>query len=377
MSSVLEHAFMPLILSLVQRALAKLRFPQATRLGFVDSGLGIAYRWRNWRRFWEPHVQATLECQSNWASSIKSSGPLESLTVLGAGRLIDLNHTQLLEGLQKLTLVDADPLVKPTWEKLAARFPNLRLDSQILDLTGKLALWASELDRLLLSPNSDTKEVRWNGVLTEIFNLPQTRSRLEFSASNFFNLNARAVLSLNLLSQLPIQWQMFVEHRLITAFGQAWTDQRQSQWLKACGPCGLMLVDDHLALLNASGAEHLLLITDLEFIEYRGTKPYRRRSPITPPAVWREIETHSGREFLALGRWEKSPEFEDLPVSWELYSSLHGRDLELLSTLNKSFSAYQLRASKTWTWHIAPLGLAHPEIGYVHRVRAFDFAKRA
>jgi hypothetical protein len=295
---------------------------------FLKMGLGIEHRARRLAPFWAEHLSRTRAAQARWAQ--QASG--EWLSVLGAGRLLDLNRADLPPRFKGIRLVDADPLCAAYWRDL----PKLA-DAVCADVSGCLNEWAVALQNL---------RTDWTGTLSGIRGFGA-------SAERAYSTQTDALLSLNILSQLQIVWQDAVEAFLVERFGRRIVDAREEDWLDALRPGGRMLVEQHLAAMECSNAQFVLLITDVEYLEYRG-RVFRQDRWGPPPVEWT-------RE----GGWR----VED-GVTCEVSPALEGVELDE-SGLGQWLPSYHLEWQDWWLWHIAPLGTEKQEWGKVHRVGAF------
>ncbi len=294
-------------------------------------GLGIENRARNLAPFWAEHLNRTRAAQARWAETAGG----ERLTVLGAGRLLDFNRTALLPRFANLRLVDADPLCQTVWKDL-----HKPLKAVCTDITGCLDSWLSALHRV---------RKPWPTTL----NVIRDQSTPPGTA---YCAPGDALLSLNILSQLQIVWQDGVEAYLQHRFGRRFVAQREAEWLDALRPAGKLLVEQHLAAFERSAARHVLLITDLEYLEYQG-KVFQRAHALPPPVEW---SPKTG--------WRADP-----GITCELSPALESVELHQ-ATFADWLPSYRLVWQEYWLWHILPLGTErHAHSGKVHRVGAFAF----
>lgn len=300
------------------------RGPFAVR--YLRMGLGLENRARLLAPFWANHIERSRAAQARWAEGKRG----EWLTVLGAGRLLDFNRSALLPGFANLRLVDADPLCERFWRDL-----KKPLDAVRVDMTGCLEAWFAGLSGLRLA---------WPDTLEFVRSL---------RAGPAYGTKSDAILSLNVLSQLPVVWQEGVEAILQRRFGRVFVEPHEGQWLDALRPAGQTLVERHLAALEDSWAAHLLLIADLEYFEYRG-RMFDRRQFAPPPAEWSP----------AAGWMVNSG------IDYELAPALEGVEMDE-ATLLRWLPSYRLAWQEHWLWHIAPLGTEKALHGTVHRVGAF------
>lgn len=232
--------------------------------------------------------------------------------MLGAGRLLDFEHS-LAQRFEHLRFIDADPLCEPFWKRHHPRHePVIASVASPLRLPPAGANWAETL-REIAAQRATPVDAPWLR-------------------------DCDAVLSLNLMSQLPIAWQDRVEAHLRRGFGSALVKAHEEEWLAAVEPGARSLLESHLAMLNQSGAHDVLLITDLAYIEYKGRHMYSRRRLDPPPDL-------------------RGAEAED---------ALYGIG-------NPALADYQRTEADEWHWHISPQGLESRSSGWVHVVGAFAF----
>lgn len=296
-------------------------------VGYLNMGLGIEQRAQRLAPFWAEHLQRTRSAQARWAENIHG----DWLTVLGAGRLLDFNKTVLLPRFRNFRLVDADPLCRAVWKKLPKP-----VDPVCLDISGCLDGWIRHLKK--------TREP-WSGMLNAI---------RAVRAPNAYTDHCEALLSLNVLSQLQIVWQDRAEALLIRRFGADFVKQHETEWLDALRPASQTLVERHLAALEHSAAPNVLLITDLDYVEYHGVT-FQEDHWAPPPVEWSPETGWSADEALTC---ELSPALEGVELNEEAFA--------------RWMPSYRLAWQESWLWHLVPLGTEKDQrAGKVHRVGAF------
>jgi len=259
--------------------------------------------------------------------------------VLGAGRLLDFNRSALLPRFAHLRLVDADPLCPPIWRNIAKP-----VGAVCADVSGCLDPWIAGLDRIREPWLRTLAVIRAHGV----------------PARAAYCVPTDALLSLNILSQLQIVWQDGVEAFLIRRFGRRFVESHEDEWLDALRPAGQMLVEQHLAAIEDSSPRFALLITDLEYLEYRG-KTFSRGRWAPPPVAW-----------SSEGGWHA-----ESGITCEVSPALEGVELTE-AAFARWLPSYRLAWRESWLWHIAPLGTEKKmAYGEVHRVGAFALERGA
>ncbi|MCB0345012.1 MAG: hypothetical protein KDD66_07835 [Bdellovibrionales bacterium] len=299
---------------------SRLIYPQLADLGFLVSGLAIERRRKRLAQFWDPHLENSKNFQK---SCIKSGAQGESLAVLGAGRLYDVALEDLADAFTDISLFDADPQCLRYWKRASKMLPpHSQFSFHIGDITCVL------LPRLHALRSHLSKSESWDQALDYLAASPdlQMTPPSAFLSHDEFD----AVLSINLLSQLPVYWQHIVETELKTTFGAKHVLQNEEHWLAAFIPSAKSLVEQHLRDLRASGARFILVITDYRYEHY-----YR---------------DDSGNEVT------------------EQIDALLGHEILDQLALQELFPNYDAQYGAEWDWHIAPLGRDRNQVGERHKV---------
>lgn len=289
---------------------------------FLRSGLSLDARGRELRDAWAPHLERSKAAQRRWAAMPETRGI--DLAVAGAGRLADFDAPVFADSFQRWLLIDADPSSQSYWHGLGVR----ELEPRIGDLTGVAARWPARLDE------GNRAAAGWAAALERIRNIAGTGDEpMAFAAD--------AVLSLNVLSQLPLAWQDAAERYLERKFGARTTRANEEEWLAAVDAGGGWIVAQHLAALSRTRARSILLLTDIEYAEYRGG---------------------------AAPEWEGGEWRAGAGVRVDVFPALYGVEMAV--------PGFQLDWHESWLWHISPFGRESREYGTVHRVGAFAFTAR-
>ena len=296
---------------------ARLRHRDPAVARYLRQGLGIEQRARKLRKFWEPHLERSKAAQRRWiAEGVEGA----DLAVLGAGRLLDFASDAMAARFRRFLMIDADPSCAKHWAAL-----GVEVEPRIGDLTGCADRWRNELRGFRGS---------WVEMLDHVRQIARPTDRaMPFAAD--------AVLSLNVMSQLPIGWQDTVEDYLERRFGAFQLRSNETEWLAAVEPGAKWIVEQHLAALVASHARSILLITDAEYAEYHGG----------PNSV----------------RWKDGVWNADAGLRVEVTPAMYG--LDPVAALR----GYTLRWRDSWLWDISPAGVESATCGTVHRVAAFAF----
>lgn len=216
----------------------------ARRLGYLRESIATAARARRCREAWAPHLEHTRQL------ILAEAGGGQHLRILGAGLIHDLPLAELAERYERIDLVDW-VFAKAT-RRLAARFPRVCCREQ--DVTGIAAALCAAgspeaVEDLLANPEPDEE--------------------------------AELVLSLNLLSQLPL---LPLEH-LARRFPQV-DETRLNAW-------GLRLMERHLQRL--ARAPRALLIADAV---------QQERDASGALVAERNYGEHFGYAALAIAAWD-------------------------------------------------------------------------
>lgn len=275
---------------------------------FISGGLGIRNRARRYKINWERHFQCCREFQRRCLEGKRNL----RVAVLGAGTMLDLDLKLFREASASIDFFDADPLARFLCRGKLSVLKRAGIDCRykLTDITGRLDQWDEALQQCGSLGDSQ--------VLDRLEKLPS----LAPSPPDLTGYDL--IVSLNLLSQIPIYWS----DRLEAAFAKRFEGSNLSNSFAALRT-GLArrLQQEHLDLLNSSGAKYLLILTDLYFFYYECGQ-----------AEW-EVE-----EALLL------------PHSLEL-------------------SSYRSSAKDSWLWHLAPQGSAEPEYGSIHQVQGVYYEK--
>lgn len=256
-------------------------------------GYGIYFRHLRCTASWRPHLENSAQFIKDAASEFPDCS---ELVVLGAGRLLDLDAAWAGKRFSKIVLLDADPSLVSHWKKL---FRGTQLSSFNLDVTDAMD--------------------RWSEVLAE---RPERLPDLEAPAPAFSIPPGSLVVSLNLLSQLPIYWRDRVLKK--KAVMPPLSDILENQYAS--------LQEQHLAWLARSEAAGIVVVTDLNFDYYSASIS----------GIQRE-------------------------------AALYGNTGKILQDLSH---VHELISKKSWFWDLAPEGIEQVGYGERHEVVAYCFGRK-
>jgi len=112
-----------------------LRYPK-NRV-FINEGFGIEARFKT--GVWEEHLNKTKLLIADF---LRTLGGVESILVLGAGRLYDCDLEILSQFTKKIILLDADPRARASWPRFVNSVP---VDAICSDVTGVFNVWAENI----------------------------------------------------------------------------------------------------------------------------------------------------------------------------------------------------------------------------------------
>lgn len=309
------------------------KYPEARRLGFLDQGFGLEHRYRRYSRHWRDHLATSRAVQQRFFQSLAHE--VDELVVLGAGRLYDFNKSAAIERFRGLSLYDADPSVLATWDKLRRRFSG-EIHSNLCELTGVLATWRKALYEQFACLQAEQHATRWQEALHAIAAIPEEIPPSVNPLLPPVGSGKRGILSLNILSQIPLAWQRITEAALTRCFSRAFVNEREDEWIASYIHGGARLIQHHLASIFSVDAEGVLLITDVSYSE-------------------------------------KGDEAVDRNADGSVCSLMCGVDLD--SELKKYLGCYENGPQRGWQWQLTPVWSSQG--AETHAVQSFEFRKRA
>jgi hypothetical protein len=349
------------------------RYPESAGLGLLKMGMGIQRRRKLLAVHWQSHLQQSCEVQQAWAREAgcraKDRDRDPQLVVLGAGYLFDLDLGALSKIFPRILLVDGNPLAKPIWMKIKRAYSGQSvIDCQISEISGVLVGWRTRLAAALRSlPGTPAS---WPATLQAIKEIDTSclKDSLGLPAGN----KASAIISLNILSQIPLLWQDCIERILVKQYGKRFVNDHQREWLEHFYPSAKMLVAQHLSSIAAFAPNDILLLTDLEYAYYTTAPRFRANEFAEPPFIWKR-----DNQSPANGSWQTNPSgnADAEARSCHVMSALYGIDLENENARSSLVPGYTSTALPSWLWHIEPLGTEANKRGIIHRVGAFLFKK--
>lgn len=348
-----------------------------------QSGKGIAERQGRFAREWQPHLDSCKEMQRRWSEGLSVSAR-ESLLVLGAGRLFDFEARLLaapglsagIRTFNSAAFIDVDSGCLSTWQECKKQFlEGAILHFELLELTGRLVAWQQELLSSLERLRQIQPANRWNEALLEIRRIGRSEQTSGESGISpvVERLKLRppsAVISLNLLSQLPLAWQKTIEENLVRVFGASYTAERENEWLEVYRFGAETILREHAALLCSLGADSILLFSDIDYVH--PIDPFKVSS--LEVLTWQQdfnqgdpaanLKPGAGRYCMPDGSPARQIEVID---------ALAGSQLLEGGRLGQNFPGYTIADSASWLWHIVPRSGRREPRPEVHRVAAVVF----
>jgi hypothetical protein len=205
---------------------------------FLVMGLGIERRARAYHEFWSEHLRRSREFI---AGALPESST--DVSILGAGRLYDIEIASVAQRSRCIRLADLDRGCEATWRRAVQSHPEVNFVYHFLDLTGVLRRWTSSIQRC----NS-------RQALTDVLEQLSTEALPDPPIPT-----AAVVVSLNLLSQIPLYWRDRVE---MFAATRGWGSFEESAGLRSTMEALQM---QHLEGLRQCGADTIIIVTDVDF----------------------------------------------------------------------------------------------------------------
>lgn len=333
------------------------------RLDFVRMGLGIEHRAKRFSAMWAPHFESSKRAQTEWWTEKPERGTMRRLAVLGAGRLLDFSESSL-RGCSHVDLLDADPLCRSAWSALKRKHPSIKFSFYTSELSGCLASWDRQFSK-------ESRGMDWDSALKILARLePPERSPLRDYLDEH---SPTHILSLNILSQIPVMWQDKLERGLIKRFGKLKVEACEDEWIAAFAPTARKLLRAHLSDLAACSRASMLLLSDVEYLYYPAS--------VNPGEIIRDnpfnwCESDDG------GEWKLQPALEKLlDESWKdgcfRMDALYEINVENPKMLSVMFPQHVPALRSSWLWHICPEPENNQTEAVIHRVRAIELATRS
>lgn len=226
-----------------------LKFRHPSFSGFLNESMGIQARYNRCKEYWTKH----LELCKNFQRTELLDAAGDSLAILGAGRLYDVDLGFLAQKFKKIDLYDADPSCLKSWPSNSG---ECQIQGKLVDLSGGIEGWKQE-----------TKSHKDPMSLCDaVLNL----------APPEFNLNCAydCVISINLLSQVALPWRDWFVSWVESNFGITQDDKGSlPQHFRAAIENSMSKIQSqHLQLLLQVKPKRIIIITDEYFCYYQNDK---------------------------------------------------------------------------------------------------------
>lgn len=320
---------------------------QATALGFSEMEQGLRKRRKRFAEPWQEHLRNSQDFQAHCCAD---AGSDHHCIILGAGGLYDVNLPALSACSKNICFVDASPGWRFEWRRAARKFRSSQFSWFVCDVTGLLSEWDSAFRRRCPRGFLDACQM-----LSEWHN----KYGITSEAPDFGPHSL--VLSLNMLSQIPLVWQHCVERTLLRRFGLRAVKAQEHMWMQALIPSARALAHLHLQFLSTFGADRIVLITDVEYMHYHLRE--HNQAAGCPLQLCDERAHDDG------SHWERAAGIQG-DLSAELLNATFGLTLESDGDALQHFPAYRLSTRQTWLWHIVPANTEQHGVGEINRVLA-------
>ena len=353
---------------------------------FISQGLGLERRAHECSGFWDSYLQYAQEQQETFLRGLNC----DTLTVLGAGRLYDLNLEQLNQHFKNIELVDADALCLPNWKRKLKRFgavkklvsdknekitcwniENVNYFFTIEEITGLFAEWTTEIEKIIKSYKSvDLKRLieTLNSYFSTFLDTPKSGDAKHWGhlLRNATHTSSRSVIfSQNILSQIGNFWFGILLQKLKKEFSHKLCAEAEDSLTQLNVLTNRILYAKHFADLDTANAEYIFITTDLETCNYW-------LKPITITDALKETAP----------AWNATRKCWKFPHPHLIKNAEHSTVLSCLDAhddYNKFFekylSHYKLIYSDFTLWHVKPPGLENTTHGTVNYVGFFGLQR--
>lgn len=255
---------------------------------FVRMGRGIEGRYERCRRWWEPHLACTRDFIKEHLP------PGQTVAVLGAGRLLDVDLGVILERCAEVHLYDADPSCVAAWKRHAGAAYGSRVLGFQGDITDTLEEWGRSAE-----------VAHAQGTLGDFLRtckapLPQW-SRRAYSG----------VISLNVLGQIPLYWRDRIRALAPRNFDSIWQDLELSMAeLQRAHIDGVLTPQDAWSIL----------VTDSEYYFYQSDQSEWRIEPALFGGIHEVVRaSHKIAGSAASWLWHVAPQYVECEEEGEIH----------------------------------------------------------
>lgn len=245
---------------------------------FIEQGLGLERRQKEYGAFWQPYLSFADKQQEAFLRGEK----FDALTVLGAGRLYDLNLERLSRHFRNIELVDADGLCVPAWKRAVKRLAANEINYlfTVKEITGLFPAWTAAIKTIIKSHKlcARTKDAEFEKLIksleehftpfAESVKAGETTHLGHLLHDPEYRQSSRVVFSQNILSQIGTFWFSILLRELERATSHDFLTKNESRLEKLNILTNRILYTKHFADLNATAADRIFITTDLEISHY-------------------------------------------------------------------------------------------------------------
>ena len=298
--------------------------------GFKHQGKGILNRASKYEKAWLPHITNTKKQITSWAENSKSK---KEISILGAGHLLDVPLDSIKNNFNQIYLSDANINCVTTWCKFFSSQKNVY--HAFYDITATLSHWLNHLRDIKADHSVFIKEL----------------NSLSIKNKSIF-IKAKNILSLNLLSQLPIYWQHAASQIFINKYGHKFYLKKEEDLNLALLPSSRLLIKAHLDYLIPNlKNESRLIIFDKTF--YFPNNPEVSFDIVNQDNDWPKIV------------------FNHLSNSSQIiYEQDALCGLSISDWLKNLSPKIKYKIENNWLWEIVPKGVKEPQ--EIHLVSALS-----
>jgi hypothetical protein len=251
-------------------------------------GQGIESRYERLHAWWKPHLVCAREFLN---THVPQS---QSVCILGAGRLLDVDLSVLLERCQVIHLYDADPSCVSVWQKAAGGMYGTRVIGHLLECTDVMERWTKEFS------------VAYTRGTTVDF-LHSCRAPLPSWSEGGFD----GVISLNLLGQIPLYWR----DRVLDVSAEL-SHEESSALLASMASLQLAHVEGVLTQQKAWS----ILITDTEYYFYQtDVSEWRVESALFPGVSEVLCSRYDMSNTHSAWLWHLAPQYVECDEEGEIH----------------------------------------------------------
>lgn len=263
---------------------------------FTSQTQGIKHRSKIFKNAWKSHLENSKQAiRDTFLEDLKKG---KTLSVLGCGELLDFPSDIFSEYKNQIYLIDKS-------KEALSKFTK---NTILYDLTGNLDSWSSYLHDLKINDITS--------FLNELKNLPQKRPLLKDPS-----FKDELVLSLNLLSQLPVYWQDSVFSIVDQKFSKQISIDNENEILKALLPSSQELIKSHVHSCSPSGKhKKSLIISDTYYLHYstKSGELHEVMDALHGISIEMELQNKCNHMLLSKWQWDIVPQTKHKVIALKL-----------------------------------------------------------